>query len=84
MNIEGLTLGAVVLLVLKEVAGLFVDKHKDNTKALENATHAIIKLQTELEFIHKFLERVPEIEKDLNEAHKKLREIKTKLDGSLS
>lgn len=84
MEIQGITLGAVVLILLKELVGLFSGAHKKNTSALESATHAIIKLETKLEYITKYLEKIPQLEEDIHVAHSKLRELKTKIDGSLS
>lgn len=79
---EALTLGAVTMILIKELFSLASDKHRKNTKALEMNTHAIIRLQSELEHLQKMIERVPKIEKDLNEAHYKLRTLEVKFGGN--
>lgn len=83
MNIEGFTLGAVLLMLLKEVFNSFSDKRRDNTKALEENTHAVIKLKAELEFVHKALSEIPELRRDIDGAHRKLRGLEAKMGESL-
>lgn len=84
MNIEGLTLGGVVLIGLKMLADSISHRGRKKDATLEESIHGVIRLETKMESFEKYLERIPKMEKDINEAHQKLREIKTKLDGSLS
>lgn len=75
MQIEGLTLGAVLLILVKEIASSFSDSRKKNTQALEANTHAVIKLETKIEHIMKRLDDLPEMQKDINALHEKVRNL---------
>lgn len=83
MNIEGLTFGAVVLVLIKEVFNMLSDKRRDNTRALEENTHAVIKLKAELEYVHKALSEIPELRRDIDGAHRKLRGLEAKMGENL-
>ena len=79
MMTESLTLGAIFLIVIKEVASFirdtFSSQQKQNTQAMQENTLAIVELKVELKFIQRALEKLPEIEKDINVAHQKIRAI---------
>jgi hypothetical protein len=66
---------ALGFLVIKEVVAMLFDRHKKNTEALEKNTLAMVKLETKIEHLQKAIDTLPKIQKDIDEAHSKLRQL---------
>jgi flagellin-specific chaperone FliS len=64
---------ALGFLVIKEVISMLFDRHKKNTEALEKNTIAMVKLETKIEHLQKAIDILPKMQKDIDEAHSKLR-----------
>ena len=87
-NIKALvisTISAVCLLIAKEVFSFFRSATEHNTRALGETNKQIselnkniVKLECQFDNLNKNIEKLPKIEKDLNAAHKAIREIRTK------
>ena len=74
-GLEGVTIGAVALILIREFVSLFTDRHKKNTDALLQNTHAIIKLETKIDALMKAVDAIPEMQRDLMIAHEKIRSL---------
>lgn len=55
-----------------------------NKVVIEKNTHAIIKLETTVEHLNKYVERIPKLQDDINGAHKNIRELRSRLTGDKS
>lgn len=80
------TLGAFLIKEVYEYAKSKLTKAQEqkdeqlieNTKAVSNLNQSIAKLEVQIEFMAKALEAMPKMQKDINEAHLKIRDIKSK------
>lgn len=72
--VGGFIVKELVSLVLKH----FFNRANDQVKALDENTKAIIKLEAKLEFFHQAVAEIPKMQKDINEAHTKIREMKAR------
>lgn len=59
----------------------WVQSSRRTVDALQENTYAIIKLNMHIDEIFKKLEDLPEMRKDINEAHAKVRELSVKLNA---
>lgn len=75
MNLEGLTLGAVVLLLLKELISSMNGSRKDNIKATQENTLALTKLQVEMQNLKELISMIPKMKQDIDVAHERIRQI---------
>ena len=66
---------AVIGYLLKKVLSNFESKMAESTRAVQENTLAVVKLNTQMEMIFKQLERVYQMEKDLDAVHGKLRTL---------
>ena len=64
-------IAAVVTNVISALIMVFSSRAKD----IKANTHAVIKLTTQMEMVFRAVQEVPKMKADLNEAHKKLREL---------
>ena len=76
---------AIALFLVKEVFSIFRNGQRDNTKAMSDNTRAIgsldkslTKLEVQMEYFRKHVEKIPKIEKDLDAAHAAIRKDKDK------
>lgn len=85
-NIKALvitTISAVGLLIIKEVFAFFRNATENNTRALEGTAAAIgelnksiVKLECQFEQLNRNVEIIPKLEKDVNAAHRAIREMR--------
>jgi len=66
--------GILVTMLIPTIAGIFWSIYSKNTKALEQNTHAIVKLETKIDMIFPHLSEIPKMKSDLNHLHDKVRE----------
>ncbi len=73
-TLNGVTI-ALVATVVGNIVTLLFAIYNSKSKKIEKNTEAIIELTTKIEFIFKAVEDMPKIRNDVNEAHRKLREV---------
>lgn len=77
MQIEGLTQGALILLLLKEIIGYFSNKKRDHDnaqlKATTENTLAVTELRVEVKNLKEVIAPLPKMKEDLFIAHERIR-----------
>ena len=79
MNIESLAGSALVIFIIKEVWESIKGANKKNTEAIQQLTLSITELKVRIDMLIKLAEDIPEIKRDLDHAHKKIRDLGEKL-----
>jgi len=86
VNTDGLTTGALVLLLIREIIGFIVNKKRDadavqraadmsQTRALQDCTIAITELKIEFKNFKEVISIIPKMKQDLDVAHERIRYI---------
>lgn len=69
--------GTVLAFILKDVFLSFKSNQKEHTKAIQENTLAITKLEVQLDHTNQKLAEVPSMRKDIDAAHEAIRSLKT-------
>lgn len=75
MSIDGITLGAILLILVRELLGLFFNSRKDQIKATQENTLAVTKLQVEMQNLKELISGIPKMKQDIDVAHERLRQL---------
>ncbi len=78
---EEASITALSVFIVKELWTWFKGSAKDALKATQENTMAVQKMSFEVGALSKQLEKLPKIEKDIHEAHARIRVINAKLGG---
>lgn len=68
--------GTVLAFILKDVFLSFKSNQKEHTKAIQENTLAITKLEVQLDHTNQKLAEVPSMRKDIDAAHEAIRSLK--------
>lgn len=71
--LDNLGLMAIALFILKETWDWFKGSAKEHLKAIKENTIAVIRLEERIKMLTERTDKIPKMEKDINEAHFKLR-----------
>ena len=69
--------GVVLAFLVKDIFLTFKSNQKEHTKAIQENTLAITKLEVQLEHTNQKLAEVPSMRKDIDAAHEAIRSLKS-------
>jgi hypothetical protein len=73
--VNNLAASALAVFLFKEIWDFFKGSAKEHLKALRDNTVAVIRLEERIKMLTERTDKIPKMEKDINEAHYKLRLI---------
>lgn len=79
----GTIIGAIAGFLAVYVFKMIFENHKDHDSKLNQNTLAIVELKGEIKRLNDYLAKVDKLEKDTNEAHRRIRDLQHKV-GSLN
>lgn len=79
MNLEAIAGSALVVFIIKEVWETIKGNNKKHTDAILQLTLSITELKVRIDMLIKVAEDIPELKKDVDYAHKKIRDLSEKL-----
>lgn len=69
-------LGAVGVILIKEIVSWFKGSTREHIKAIEANTIAVVELKVHLKYLSERIDQLPEMRSDLDAAHSAIRQIK--------
>jgi len=80
-NILPIILGSALTLIVSIIGSLIVYYVKEASSATKNNTHALIKLQVEIEHLRKSIQELNRLKPDVDKAHEKLRGLENRINA---
>ncbi|OQB05760.1 MAG: hypothetical protein BWY19_00785 [bacterium ADurb.Bin212] len=77
----GTIVGAICGFLGIKIFEMVFDKHKDHEDKLQMNTIAIVELKGEIKRLNDYLARVDKLEKDTNQAHQRIRDLKSQVEN---
>lgn len=78
----GTLIGVICGFLAVKIFEMIFDNHKNHEEKLNLNTIAIVELRGEIKRLNDYLTKVDKLEKDTNEAHRRIREIQYKSENT--